>query len=55
MELFLEAVSYRRNGYSLWLCGKPGGTEERDDKLAVEGLLCVEDIAVSLRPRRPRL
>lgn len=39
MELFLEAESYRGNGYSLWLCGSPGGSEERDDKLSDEGLL----------------
>ena len=39
IELFLEAESYRGNGYSLWLCGSPGGNEESDARLSVEGLL----------------
>lgn len=55
IELFLDAESYRGNGYSLWLCGRPEGSEESDAKLSDEGLLRVDDIAMSLRPRRPRL
>ena len=39
IELFLDAESYRGKGYSLWLCGKPGGNDERDAKLSDEGLL----------------
>lgn len=39
IELFLEAESYLGNGYSLWLCERPGGSEVSDATLSDEGLL----------------